>query len=413
MNKRISTYGLLGFIILVIVVIGGLLWVNYKIFSFEIVGTDFYIYWFGTRTLLVDGLSPYSEVVIKGIETSLTNSKPALNVESSLISMPLYAMIITLPFAVIEDFELAGALWMTAQEIGWVVLILMVLKITNWRPRLIVFVFLILASLFSIFPVLVLISGNMIIWTCLFFILALSALQAERDEFAGGMLTLTTIQPHIFILSYVFILIWAIFNKRRLFVVWFLGLFFILTIIGIFFINDWPIQYLRILLDAFDNSSFTSTREIFRQRWPGIGIQLSWMLTIITSAILIVEWWLARFSRYRWFFWTVCLTLVVYWFIGGPIHLNHNLIFYIPILLVLSVFKERWQKAGSWINIFILIGILIGGWFFYTKNVLILEEYSSEILFFALPTLILFALYWVRWWAIREQRLYPLGDVKA
>lgn len=406
MKKHTSTYALLGFLLLVIVVIGGLLWVNYKFFSNEIVGTDFYTYWFGTRALLVDGLSPYSEVVIKGIETSLPNSKLAFYVESSLISMPLYAIIITLPFAVIENFKIAGAFWMTAQEIGWVVVILMVLKITNWRPRLIVFAFIIVASLLSIFPVVILISGNMIIWTSLFFILALGALQGERDELAGGLLTLTTIQPHIFILSNVFILVWAVLKKRQLFIAWFFGLLIIMTIIGIFLIADWPVQYLRILLDAFDNSIFTSPREIFVRRWPGIGIQLSWMLTIFTATLLIVEWWSARYSRYRWFFWTVCLTLVLYWFIGGPIHLNHNLIFFIPILLVMSIFKERWQTAGSWINVTILICILIVGWFFYLRNVPILEELSGDILYFALPTLILIALYWVRWWTIRDQRLY-------
>ena len=52
--------------------------------------------------------------------------------------------------------------------------------------------------------------------------------------------------------------------------------------------------------------------------WPGLGKQLGWLISGVSALILLVEWWLALKKDFRWFLWTVSLTIVISQWIGIP-----------------------------------------------------------------------------------------------
>jgi hypothetical protein len=386
--KRISTIGIIGFIIILIAALAGMVWSNLQFSYWEFGGSDFYVNWFGTRTLIVDGTSPYSDVVMSETQEFITGKTMVINAEGSVISTPLYAIVLTLPFAMIEDFVVARTLWIFSQQLALIVLTLVLLKITKWQPKLWEFSLLFVGVFLSHFAIIAYLSGNMIILTSLLLVLSLGAIKVERDEIAGGLLALTTFQPQVFVFTILFILLWSITNKRRLVLIWFFGSVFILISIGLLLVPAWPLQYLQILVKFLEYFPYLSPGGVITERWPGIGVQLSVIITLLTVLILIIEWWLARAKEYRWFLWTTCLTLVLTRLIGIPVHPIHNFVLIIPLLLVFSIVQERWNKAGGWLIVIFII-IFLGGWIQLLDNIFYQPEPYPVNLLYPFPVLLL------------------------
>ncbi len=80
------------------------------------------------------------------------------------MAYPLYSVIVFLPFALVGDFALARALWMTALEAGIIGLTLVSLRLARWRLNPILLVLLFLFSLFWYHGLRPLINGNAWCW---------------------------------------------------------------------------------------------------------------------------------------------------------------------------------------------------------------------------------------------------------
>ena len=126
--------------ILVIVVglllFGVLTWSNYQYASTNPGGNDFLVHWVGTRTLITEGISPYSEETALRIQT-MAYGRPAQAGEHELrVAYPLYSVLMFLPFALFKDYILARALWMTVLEIALVLLSVVSVRLVDWKPKL-------------------------------------------------------------------------------------------------------------------------------------------------------------------------------------------------------------------------------------------------------------------------------------
>ena len=76
--------------IMIIVVLAMITWANYQFVQENPGGTDFLVHWMGTRALLIDGLSPYSDTVAERIQT-YAYGRQAQSGENELgIAYPLY-----------------------------------------------------------------------------------------------------------------------------------------------------------------------------------------------------------------------------------------------------------------------------------------------------------------------------------
>ncbi|HUV28353.1 MAG TPA: hypothetical protein VMW34_13405, partial [Anaerolineales bacterium] len=150
-------------VILVIAALVLLTMANYFFVQQNPGGNDFLVHWVGTRALIVDGLSPYSDAVAERIQT-LAYGRPAQPGEHELrVAYPLYSVLVFLPYALIGDYEIARALWMTTLEIALIGLAFLSLRLTRWKMSLwLLQIFLIFSILWyhSLRP---LINGNAVI----------------------------------------------------------------------------------------------------------------------------------------------------------------------------------------------------------------------------------------------------------
>jgi len=392
--------------ILIIGVLVLVTWANYDFAQQNTGGNDFLVHWVGTRAIFVDGLSPYSDAVAERIQT-LAYGRPALPGEHELrVAYPMYSALVFLPFALISDYELARALWMTTLEAALIGLAFLSLKLTRWKMSIWLLPFFLIFSIFWYHSLRPVINGNAVILVALALVAAFAALKTGKDELAGVLLAFSTIKPHLVILPIIFFLIWTISFGRWRTLGWMLISLVLLSISAALFVPDWPLQNLREIL-AYSSYNPPGTPGAAFETWlPAAGRQLGWALSALMGLILVTEWVFVRRRELRWFLWTGCLTLVISQWIGIQTDPGNFILLFFPLVLVISMWVERWGRAGSVLTVITLFLLFIVPWAIFLQTVTYGNQpLQHPIMFFPLPLFLLITLYWVRWWAIKPRRL--------
>ena len=393
---------------LALLFIGGSLalatWGNYQFSNGNTGGKEFLIYWAGTRALLIDGKSPYSEEVAEAIQT-LAYGRPARAGEYEYrASFPLYTTFFFLPLSLIEDYAIARAIWMTILEVGILLLTWLTLVLTRWRINSwilsLIFVFA-LCWYYGIRPI---VDGNMAILIAVTITGALVALRSGRDELAGILLGISTAKPALFVISMIFILLWTASYRKWRAIHWFAITVGLLSVVAALFVPDWPIQNLREILLFSTDTRLGTPGSVLAAWFTAAGSRLGLVLSGILGVILMFEWLIALRKEFRWFTWTVCLTLAASQWIGIQTEPGNFIILLTPLILVFSVLEERWGRSGQ-----ILVGLSLI-LFFAGPLALLWDTYADQtlwhpIMFISLPLFLFFGLYWTRWWAIHSPRL--------
>jgi hypothetical protein len=391
--------------ILFVFVLGALTWANYNFAEENPGGTDFLVHWVGARELLMNGVSPYSDLVALKIQVA-TYGRPARPGEHELrVAYPLYSTLMFAPFAMLADFTLARALWMTTLQAALLGLVVLSLQITGWRPGPILLSLLLLFSLTWYHALRGIINGNAVILVAFLVGAVFLALKTGKDELAGVLLAFSTIKPQVVILLVVFIFMWAISTRRWPLIFWFAVTIVFLSLAGMAFIPDWPLQNMQEVLRYPDYNPPGTPGAAFREWWPGIGARLGWGLTIVMVALLIFEWFHARGKGFRWFLWTACLTLIASQWIGIQTDPGNFVVLFIPLMLVLASWEERWGPPGRLVIALLLLVAFVGLWALFLSTVdMQAGALQHPIMFFPLPAMLLIGLYWVRFWAIKQKR---------
>ena len=203
---------LLVMILLVVFGIGALValtWGNHTYAGQNPGGNDFLVHWEGTRALLKDGISPYSDETAVRIQT-LAYGRPAQPGEHELrVAYPLYSIIFFAPFALIDNYLMARAVWMTLLEVGLIALVFLSLRLASWKPAPVLLALLLLFSLFWYHGLRSLVNGNAVILVAVGLVAGLLALRAGSEELAGVLFAFTTIKPQVVVLVLAFVCIWG------------------------------------------------------------------------------------------------------------------------------------------------------------------------------------------------------------
>lgn len=398
-------------IVLGLITLVGLILANQRFANAYPVTDEFARNWAVIRSYVTAGTSPYdagiSNQAADLLEQPLNGSVPVL-------SQPFYSAIFLLPFALISDLATAKTAWMLVLELCLIWMAVIATRFTEWQPSLWNWFFLVLFCLLGFPAFKALVDGDMVVLVVVFLGATLVALRFGWDEIGGIALALATIMPEVVLATGIFIMIWAISKRRLRFLVWFFFTLVILIIIGLFFIPDWPIQYLRVLINNGDIlPGYFSTFSIATARWPGVGRQLAWILTAGVIVLLLVEWSLAIRKDFRWFAWTACLTITIGFWIGIPMRLANFYVLTLPLVLILATLDQRipWKRhllpiAGSLLAI-------VGIWSIFLKLLFDGEvESLANSMISTVPFLLLIGLFWIRWWCVRPQKL-GMDELKA
>jgi hypothetical protein len=98
--------------------------------------------------------------------------------------------------------------------------------------------------------------------------------------------------------------------------------------------------------------------------------------------------------------------LVASQWIGIQTDPGNFILLFLPLVLVLAMWVERWGRAGNGVVIFVLFLLFLGPWAIFLRTITYGDQpMQHPVMFFPIPLFLLITLYWVRWWAIRPQRL--------
>ncbi len=393
-DRKISSIAWLALSLLLLIVLFGMIYGNYVFAKVSAGGTDFLVHWVGTRVLLFSGESPYTDEAALQIQT-ITYGRAALPGEHELrVAYPLYSTLVFGPFALFENFALARAVWMTFLEVCLVVLAILCLRLFQWKPALGTFVVYLLFSLFWYKAIRGIINGNAVIVVALLIAFSIWAIRDNRDALAGISLALMTIKPHVVLLYFVFVLFWALSQRRWQLIGWMLVSVLGLILISMVFIPDWLMQNLKEVLRYPGYNPAGTAGAALKEIFPGVGSYLSIALTILIAAILVYEWYSAWGKGYSGFLWGVCSTLVLSQLIGIQTDPGNFIILFAPLVYVFAGWQKKGGRRGEWAAITLMVGLFSGLWILFIVTVQGTQQHP--VMFFPLPIVLLLGLYSVR-----------------
>ncbi len=375
-------------------------WGNLKFVQQNQGGNNFLVNWMGTQSLVKENLSPYSDTVTTRIQREVYG-RPALvgQEEEMRVTAPLYAAFLFLPFSLIQDFELARAMWMVVLELAVLLTVILSLRISNWQPGGLMVALFMVFSLFWYHGLRPLIAGNMIVLITFCAVFVLFLIRQKQDELAGIILALTTIQLQVILVFMVFIIFWSLINRRWKIIFWFFGTIVMLFMLSLFFRPNWFLEFLQQTISAAGSLSPSTPAQALEVLLPGVGYRMGLLISAVSVIVLILESFLARQARGSNLVWIASLTLVLGQWTNIKTDPAYFLVMLPALFLSLKMIQERWPGIGMWINLSLLLGLFVIPWWIFTDLTMYGNQVvESPLLFLVSPAIILSLLYWVRWW---------------
>jgi len=390
--------------VLILVVLAGLIYANYRFAAQNPGGNDFLARWMGANYWLVKGISPYDPSVSLATQQAIYGhpADPAKGEDKNHFVYPLNSMLFFGPFGLL-DYTVARTLWMTVLELSLIGLAILSLRLFEWKTKPFEMAIFVLFSLTWYHGMRTIIIGQFSALNALIILIGIYLIIVKRDFGAGLLLSLTTAKPQMIFLLLPFLIIWAI-SVRRWELVW--GIFtgsFVQLGLTLALLPDWPRQMILQILDYPTYTSIGSPLSIIAGAAPGIYRPINIFLHVVFIVYLLVEWYLALNKDESHFVWTVLLTLVITNLVAFRTATT-NYVVLLPVLLyVFKTIQERWRIAGRIVTGFVLAVLWLGLWAIFLMTVK--GNIEQPIMYLPLPFICLASLWWVRWWATQASML--------
>ena len=391
-------------VLAVLIVLVALTIANFR-FSEEFPGgNDFLGRWMGARYWVQDGISPYDPQVGRASQQLIygraVDREAGEDIQDFLYPFP--AMIFFAPFGALP-YTLARALWMTILAVSLPILALIGITLADWKPRRAVLISLLLFTVLWYHGTRAVIVGQFAVIEALLMAGALLAIKRGRDPLAGILLGLSIAKPQMAVLLIPFVFLWAGWARRFLVLAWGVGTIAALLAVSVLLIPDWPVMWLRQLLEHPTYTVIGPPVEIIADAFPSMSGVIAVALGGALILYLFWEWAKAAGKTDRWFQWTAALTIVITNLVAFRTATTNYVVLLPALCLVFSVLAKRWGRKGDVVVMLAMAAILISLWALFLATVE--GNLESPIMYLPLPILTLLGLWWARWWAVRAVRL--------
>lgn len=384
-------------VILILAFVAFLVFVNLKFVNNRDGGSDFLPYWISSRNFIQDGINPYSSENIASIRRS---ANELLKSEDHVLAdqkYPLFTVFLFVPLSFIEDFNIALAIWMTILEVSIILSTMLIWRLLQIKTGILMMLLWLAFSIFWYYGARTIVSGNLIGLTILLISLVLYGLIKKLDELAGITLAVSFIQPQVIPVFVIFILFWAVSNRRLKIIFWFFGTLIMLVLFSFLILPTWMKDLLRlIVIDPFYNSAGTF-KTFLASLMPGIGSRVGEIGSILFTLLLVIEWIIGRKSRDEKLIWLASLTLVAGQLIGLSSSPDYFVIMMPALMVIYFAMTDRWKNNNFLFSILIIVVMFIIPWIIHFR-VQSGESRQEAALFLAAPALLIPGLYWIRWW---------------
>ena len=372
----------------------GLLWkVNAEYSMRSPGGNDFLVHWMGAKSLL-DGESPYSDATAVQIQEKAYGRMAIPGEHELRVAYPLYAEFLFVPFALVPDFGVARALWMTVLELAAMVFASLAFFLTDrtqskWR-----FLFFLLFSMVWYLGIRAIINGNAIVLVGFLLALSIWWLKHNSDLLFGISLALVTIKPQVALILVLCILGWVLYTRRKRAILSFLLAMGSLVALSLLLLPDWIVQNWREVL-RYPAYNPPSTPAAIGESIGGfVGQGVGWCISAGVIIFLLIQWWRMRSTGFAGLLRSMSWTIILSPLAGLQTDTGNELLLLIPL---------AWLLAGGSSNnpvrifpfISVLVVIFIGLWAFFLATVQTgAQPQQSPLMLLLLP---LFMGSWMLW----------------
>ena len=380
--------------------------INHRLIIRAEKSNEFYASWYGFRAFLAEGKNPYGTEMQARIRESAAEIDITLDEDVTFLKQPLYGIIVYLPFLFMKDFSVAYRWWLTLLEISAVFVAFLgvsFIKVNLRRNAIYLGVTIVLLS--SSLPFLTgLTTGSSAILAFLILFASVKALQSGGDELTGVLLSLLTIFPVFGWISMIFILVWSVRQKRNKVLWWFLGTLILLGFAVALLETQWLLFFLRLWVRYFNAIEVGFLFTILDSVFPSTFL-LPGFITGALFLLLLVEWLFARHKEFILFYWTFSLTLVLEAILTMNIELVNVVFAPITLFFMFVVWEDRWKQKGRIVGV--ILSLIVTGLPWFLHSTLGERGPIPSLLIVSVSVLILlFNLYWIRWWLTKNVLLW-------
>ena len=323
---------------------------------------DFFIPFYATHALVVDGRDPYSEAVTRDIQIALRGAPFPPDVEDRLsFNYPLYTSLYMLPLLPL-DYSLAEAIWNVLNQFGMFALIWVLLRLVGWQAKNMIQRQIPYLFGFLCYPFIYTIAyGQYTIISLLFAASGALLFRSQRYGLGGVLIGLAMFKPQIGLLLVVCLCAWFLFGWRERWrgVAAIGGVGLVLLVAPMLWQPDWlwrwqaQAAYRRIHpgMYSFGEDAFFLS---------GIGRDAAMLiadgLAVVLVAFLLWLWWRARTDPAR-FGHLVCLTALLTLVVIPQWGYCNDILFYPAALLLFNWLRPR--VPARLLTLLMLFGALV------------------------------------------------------
>jgi hypothetical protein len=407
-NQPLSVWFVLG--VLFFILVGLQSFALYTVFTSKFPGAnDFFVRWLGGREYLLYGTNPFDKTVAEKAQKAMFGrlARPG-DKDEAYFAYPLYTLYFSWPLSFLP-YAWAQAVWMTLLQFMLLAATILSVRLSGWRPPPWLFWLTVFWGIFFYNGARAIILGQFSILVALALLLALWALEQRRDSWTGVWLAVATIKPQMVFLVLVFLLLWALTQRRWRIVASFGVSMLVLVLSSMVLVPTWPLDFINNAVAYSDYVAFgTPLENLLHYVLPA---SLAAPLTVILSTLffltLLPGWWLAltppSFPPRSWvglregaFTWALMSTLIVGSLITFRSATTNQVILYLPLFFFFRrlVLVNEGKPRINLVIALIEIGLAVLMWSVFATT---LEGNWENIMMHGLLPALMLLLYAVDW----------------
>ncbi len=351
---------------------------------------DYYSRWYGARALLVEGRNPYGLDVTEEIQ-------PVIEIDPSEVgrggfNYPLHVVFIFWPLVYLS-YPLAQAIWMVTLQWFALGIVIAFFGWQKWKPTIAELVAVGLATLTFYIVVRSIFLGQFTLPVAFFLVACLWALGSKRDVMAGILLAATSIKPQMVLFTGIWLVIWAVGQRRWRFLIGLFGSGFAMLAGSMALFPAWPLAFYE---DIGRYARFAGGRNplalLLQMIWPGYPQGVFTAVSTLIILAMLWAWWQSWRTKDdtpdHGLFWAIIVSTLVTFQTGTT---NQTLLL-IPWFAWLTMAAQQRGK----LPVFALFAICsIALWALFLTTISGNEE--NPVLFLPLPLLSVTMLLWQTW----------------
>lgn len=346
-------------------------------------GNDFYQVWIASREWLRHGRDPYSPEMTREIQIGLFGrpldpNRPGDPVDRRVFPYPAFAGLLFWPAAEFPFSPVRAAVVSLLAAVT-VASVMLWLRALHWRISG-KWIAVILLLTLSSYPALEgLYSTQLGLLVAFLLAGATLELQKGRFLFAGFLLALTTIKPHVTALAILYLLLWSLhlWRERGRLLLGFFSTLAVLTIAALVVFPHWIQSWTNTVLAARHYTQPPVVTEVLTSfLGPRLAGPATSVLTAAFIALAVALAWRNRAatanSRAFWMTLTLLLTITTITILRGLAIYDHLIL--LPAILLLIRDRSYLKNSGPVPRILLVVAALLLFWPWISASALILSR---------------------------------------